>query len=124
MGFLWDAVKTIATKKAGEISSSVKADSLIKEVTGVNPRGYHGRMYAVVNSIVNEKHDWYFKNSATPLNDDEVAFYKLMFFYVFASDEGYDAAKEELREAVDKYRTTRWNLIRPEIISESWELPL
>ncbi|WP_124704728.1 hypothetical protein [Sulfuriferula multivorans] len=122
MGFFWDAIKAIGIKNGGEISSLIKADSIINEVTGINPRGYHSRMYAVVNAVVSEKYDYYYKCSNTPLNVDEVAFYKLMFLLMFANEEGYETAKNELRNALSEYRLARKDLIRPQIIGESWEL--
>ena len=119
MGEFWKFTKEAVKGFAGSISVMYESDSLMKELTGINPKHFHPDVYKFVSEQTREKWIYYHRIQNDPLTVEETTLIKLMFFWAVA-DKGNDTEKRRIfSDAMENLRNWRGHRIRGEISMRS-----
>ena len=116
----WDAIKTFFSQWSGASRSMRKSDKIVESLCGINPIFLHPTAYRAITRAVNERYQYYSQFEESPLNDEEVAMYKLLYLSRFAKEAGDHERHERFNKAILRLRKESGGRIRPEISLEAF----
>lgn len=95
-----------------------QSDRAIKNMTGLDPRHFHPRIYRAVREAAIRRYDYHLRLHV-PLTHEEVTMLKLVYLSVLARRVQDEARRERLGGAIKKLRHTARDRIRHEIYQEA-----
>lgn len=116
----WVAIKAFFLQWFGASSAMRKSDKIIESLCGINPIFRHPAAYRTVTKAVNERYQYYSRVEESPLNEEEVAMYKLLYLSRLAKEAGDRDKHERFSEAIMRLREQSGDRIRPEISLEAF----
>src|SRR6267143_1252993 len=114
MGLFWEAVKSFGAQWGGATSAMYTSDTVIKNMTGIDPKRFHPDIYKNITRAINDKYQFYFRLEM-PLTDEEVTMLKLTYFCELAAHAEDEDTRRKFGDAIAKLRRIAGGRIQAEI---------